>query len=230
MQIPGMRGKGVRVDWSDAEMLLALDLSERLLLSATAVARALNARFLTGRSRSSVIGLLDRVNSATDTVPDLCRRPQNRDGAMPPEWWQAGLRRQAERVFEPAPPRMPKAAKWPQPAPVPRTRSFVHVPKVKPPPLPPAPRMAVPPARHGISDAVLTVARADWCPSTDLAILAAMAEGSGVFALATRLGRPPRDLTTRWHRLRVVRGLDAALGRYLTHHGDDYARALQVQA
>ncbi len=67
---------------TDREILETLDLHERQGLSAAQVGRRV------GRSRSAVLGIVKRINDATDAVPDLCARPENRNGGMPARWWE----------------------------------------------------------------------------------------------------------------------------------------------
>ena len=73
---------------SDAHLLAIL---EARALGATVDDIALRM----GLTRSAVAGHIFRM--APGRVPDHCRRPENRDGGMPPGWWRAGLARQAER-------------------------------------------------------------------------------------------------------------------------------------
>ena len=64
---------------NDAEML---DVLERHAQgqSAAQVGRAY------GLTRNAVLGLLLRSRA-----PDVCVKPENRDGGMPADWWKAGL-------------------------------------------------------------------------------------------------------------------------------------------
>ena len=80
------RGKGVVTEWSDGEMLLALDLCERQGLSRHQAAEQIAAQYGTGRQANAVIGVIHRINAKTDAVPCRCRKPENRDGGMPPQW------------------------------------------------------------------------------------------------------------------------------------------------
>lgn len=311
------RGTGLMTEWSDAEILMALDLCERLELTRAEAAEELSAEFGTGRQGNSVIGLIARVNKQTDGVACRCHKPQNRDGGMPPQWWRDGLRAQQARsgqvvtpvltagsredrlrralayavqhsgpaarlvgagddlVFEsdslirngedaanylrvrfvktdlqlywideagqggpllvalPASlqgplrgsEKLPKsAAKKSQPK---AARVFVVVP---PAPKPAAvlpkldkPSQRVPVAQVGRADLVAGIARHAWTPTSDLLIFWAKAQSMSLSAVATDLKRPLREVEARWHRLRVVRGLEAALVAYLAQHGDSYA-------
>ena len=67
-------------EWSDAEMLEALDMRRRGL-SATVIGAKL------GRSRSAVCGLFHRIDRETDASD----RGGVGNRTMPPEWWRAGL-------------------------------------------------------------------------------------------------------------------------------------------
>ena len=299
------RGKGVVTEWSDGEMLLALDLCERQGLSRHQAAEQIAAQYGTGRQANAVIGVIHRINAKTDAVPCRCRKPENRDGGMPPQWWADGLRAQEARgakaaavivfavgsredrlrralayavqhsgpaarlvgagddlVFEsdslirngedaanylrvrfvktdlqlywideagqggpllvalPASlqgplrgsEKLPKsAAKKSQPKPA------AVLPKLD------KPSQRVPVAQVGRADLVAGIARHAWTPTSDLLIFWAKAQSMSLSAVATDLKRPLREVEARWHRLRVVRGLEAALVAYLAQHGDSYA-------
>lgn len=64
-------------EWSDTEMLECLHLVDQCGLTRLAAGQKL------GRSKGSVIGMLDRVRkeSAQQFPPDT------NDGTMPPRWW-----------------------------------------------------------------------------------------------------------------------------------------------
>ena len=68
-------------EWTDREVLEILDLTERQGLSATVVAVRMRC------SRSAILGLRYRINTASNEVEDLAKRPENRDGGMPARWW-----------------------------------------------------------------------------------------------------------------------------------------------
>lgn len=72
-----MRGS----DWTDGEILVALDLS-----ADGCPASVIGKRL--GRSRGSVIGMRSRVRAEADAVPCRSVRPENRDGGMPAGWWR----------------------------------------------------------------------------------------------------------------------------------------------
>ncbi len=69
--------------WTDQQMLEILDKRERLGLSGAGIAEGL------GVSRSSILGLLFRLNRETDLaeVGSIVTKPENRDGGMPVRWW-----------------------------------------------------------------------------------------------------------------------------------------------
>ncbi len=71
--------------WTDAEMLLALDMFDNEGLSARAIA----ANF--GVTRNAVIGKLAQIRKDDALVRDAARKPENRDGGMPRLWWMNGL-------------------------------------------------------------------------------------------------------------------------------------------
>lgn len=85
---------GVRETWTDAEVLDMLDLRERM--SAAHAAEVLTRRWGRPVSRNAICGAHRRVMHDLALVPDLCARPENRDGGMPPDWWRAGLARRGE--------------------------------------------------------------------------------------------------------------------------------------
>lgn len=72
------------VEWTDRQMLDALDLMERQGLSGAEVAVRV------GRSRAAVLGMVKRIRDDLAAVPDLTVKPENRDGAMPARWWANG--------------------------------------------------------------------------------------------------------------------------------------------
>lgn len=84
--------KSRRIAWDDELSLSVLDLYENHGLSAAAIAKAI--RPMVGRhvSRNAVIGLIHRISCDLVATPDTAKRPQNRDGGMPPRWWEAGIR------------------------------------------------------------------------------------------------------------------------------------------
>lgn len=59
-----------------------LDMLHVQATEGTAVARA---RF--GMTNSQVQGKLHTTVRASDAIPCLCDKPENRDGGMPPRWW-----------------------------------------------------------------------------------------------------------------------------------------------
>lgn len=38
-------------------------------------------------TRAAIGGIIKRIRDASDDVPCRCRKPENRDGGMPPRWW-----------------------------------------------------------------------------------------------------------------------------------------------
>lgn len=75
-----------RVEWSDSEMLEALDMVDRAGLTGEVAARGLSE--LAGRNftRSSVLGKVNRIRS--DCAPDAPGlSPGNRTGDMGARWW-----------------------------------------------------------------------------------------------------------------------------------------------
>lgn len=68
-------------EWTDREVLEILDLTERQGLSASVVAVRMRC------SRSAILGLRYRVNTDSDKMVDVAKRPENRDGGMPARWW-----------------------------------------------------------------------------------------------------------------------------------------------
>ena len=69
------------IQWTDSQMLEILHLHDNEGLKAAQVA----TRF--GTSKSAILGLVHRIRTHTDrfdVTPD-------RNGTMPPRWWQAGL-------------------------------------------------------------------------------------------------------------------------------------------
>jgi hypothetical protein len=77
----------MRHDWTDREILEVMDLTERQGLSAAVVAVRMRC------SRSAILGLRFRVNSDSDKVADVAKRPENRDGGMPARWWDVPAQR-----------------------------------------------------------------------------------------------------------------------------------------
>lgn len=97
---PGARGPEKRVSaaggqsaYSDGELLTILDLIEREGMTLAAV----GARF--GASRSAMAGIVKRLRDELRASEEAAfppgqgpaRRPENRDGGMPGQWWRAGL-------------------------------------------------------------------------------------------------------------------------------------------
>jgi hypothetical protein len=74
--------------WTDEQVLQILDRHERGKESSTDIARTY------GVSRSSVLGVLFRVNAATDRAEEgsYVTKPENMDGGMPPCWWKKRAR------------------------------------------------------------------------------------------------------------------------------------------
>jgi hypothetical protein len=101
-------------EWSDGDLLTALDMVDRQKLSMLEVGACF------GVSRSAVAGLLKRVRDETDKVERDPRRPgetppcrpENRDGGMPALWWRDGLAKQVRRekvsLAAPVPPGWPR--------------------------------------------------------------------------------------------------------------------------
>ena len=81
------------------------------------------------------------------------------------------------------------------------------------------------------ADLVDGIAHPAWSPGQDMAILQAKAAGTPIADLAGTLGRPMLALNARWHRLRVLPGLEAELAAFIKTRGDRYCAASQgVQA
>lgn len=74
--------------WTDEQVLQILDRHERGKESATDIARTY------GVSRSSVLGVIFRVNAATDLAErgSTAVKSENLDGGMPPCWWKKRAR------------------------------------------------------------------------------------------------------------------------------------------
>ena len=67
-----------RANWTDEDMLEALDLRDHEGLTMAEVAKRM------GRGRMSIVGLMKRVNDETDHFdPD-----GNQNGTMPRKWWK----------------------------------------------------------------------------------------------------------------------------------------------
>jgi hypothetical protein len=67
----------------DLDLLDILDRNERQGQSAAVIAKAL------GKSRSSVLGLMHRFKTTgVQTITDRATKAENRDGGMPPRWWE----------------------------------------------------------------------------------------------------------------------------------------------
>jgi hypothetical protein len=77
--------------WTDAEMLRLLDLVERQGLSDLRAAKVMTLEGHRRFTKGAVIGMRSRINAETRAIPDLCDKPENRDGGMPSGWWRAGL-------------------------------------------------------------------------------------------------------------------------------------------
>lgn len=69
--------------WTDQQMLEILDKRERLGMTGAKIAEGL------GVSRSSILGLLFRLNRETDLAEagSVVTKLENRDGGMPVRWW-----------------------------------------------------------------------------------------------------------------------------------------------
>lgn len=74
--------------WTDEQVLQILDRYERGRESGADIARTF------GVSRSSILGILFRVNGATDLAErgSTVTKPENLDGGMPPCWWKKRAR------------------------------------------------------------------------------------------------------------------------------------------
>lgn len=70
--------------WSDERILEALDLRWEGL-SASEIARRLG-----GVTRNAVLGKFYCIDHDSARVPDLCVKPENRDGGMGRGWWRRG--------------------------------------------------------------------------------------------------------------------------------------------
>ncbi|TMV83808.1 hypothetical protein FGG78_22305 [Thioclava sp. BHET1] len=70
----------------DANCLRALDMAD-LGFTKSGIAAEM------GVSRNSVIGILHRIEKATDQAErgSTAQRPENCDGGMPNRWWMVGL-------------------------------------------------------------------------------------------------------------------------------------------
>lgn len=76
--------------WTDEQILSILDRHERGRESAAEIARTY------GVSRSSILGIIFRVNADTDRAEraplpfgySSPSKPENLDGGMPPRWWK----------------------------------------------------------------------------------------------------------------------------------------------
>lgn len=66
--------------FTDREML------EVLHLKATGITAASIGERM-GRSKSSILGMIHRVNEAANKHPCRCKKPENKDGSMGPRWW-----------------------------------------------------------------------------------------------------------------------------------------------
>jgi hypothetical protein len=51
-----------------------------------------------------------------------------------------------------------------------------------------------------------------WCPAADLELLRRRAAGEGFAAIAEAMGREPRAVEQRWHRLRIIPGIRDRIG------------------
>lgn len=74
---------GRQTQWTDGEILEALELRDHEGWTYARIAERL------GRSRSALIGLLQRVDQAADVAG------ARGDGTMPRGWWRDGLTRRA---------------------------------------------------------------------------------------------------------------------------------------
>lgn len=71
-------------DWTDGELLRALEMRDHLRMSAAEISLSF------GRSRSAVLGIFFRIKHETDQhdlTPHL-------NGTMKRDWWKKGLRKQ----------------------------------------------------------------------------------------------------------------------------------------
>jgi transposase len=68
--------------WTDEQILTMLDLHANEGLSEREIA----ARF--GVTKNVIVGLRGRVRGDDRKVPDLCQRPENRDGGQGRNWWR----------------------------------------------------------------------------------------------------------------------------------------------
>ena len=75
-----MKGK----EWTDAEMLEALTLSEEGLSM-----KAVGERI--GRSKNSVIGTINRIRK------EIAGQPETGNNTMPPRWWEQGLEKRSDK-------------------------------------------------------------------------------------------------------------------------------------
>lgn len=73
-------------EWTDAQLLAALDLTE-CGLSRSETAQLLSTAHDRPFTRMSVTGAIDRIRKETNAVPCFCEKPENRDGGMPANWW-----------------------------------------------------------------------------------------------------------------------------------------------
>ena len=70
---------------------------------------------------------------------------------------------------------------------------------------PPLPEVAPEPSEVALAPAVLAgVAHPKWSPAADHALVAARGRRDDFHAIARQLGRDPRAVEQRWHRLRVI--------------------------
>lgn len=70
--------------WTDEQMLTMLDLRDGEGLSASQIALRMRT------SRSAILGVFYRVDTAHAAMADETTRPENRDGALPRGWWKRG--------------------------------------------------------------------------------------------------------------------------------------------
>lgn len=68
-------------DWTDEEILTILHLREVDGMKTPDIGRKY------GKGRGAILGLIARVNAATDKIPCKCRKKANKDGGMKPRWW-----------------------------------------------------------------------------------------------------------------------------------------------